>query len=601
MEIAFLPLPWHSEGLMKHETQGPGLSSGILWHDALSALRWEQRAKRLLLLICCITASYTAGLAQGTSGTSDDTSQQRSISGQVINSVTGSPVSRALVQLNQRAVLTDHEGHFEFKNAASDALASSVNQASLLTLSVEKPGFFGSDGTKRSSETFDTNSTAGNSDSTITLRLYPEAIISGTIQGADGGPVSNGFVQLRKHILVDGRRQWQSISQSRLNAEGEFRFADLSPGDYMVVPQLQMERIFTKSGQERYIPEHYPPASSEEDSPSMHISAGQTLSLQLSPRHERCYLVSGTVLGAQPGQGLNLRAQTSEGEPVSMGANFNSQTGSFQLMLPHGSYEILANLFRRGGGEGTGLYGSAQVTVAGKDVDGISIALQQTITIPIIVDMQQVSSVHRDITINNQPASPLNMIGVQLQPLSSSSFSQQMWSRQDRQGDQTVVSIPNVTPGRYNAIIHTGGPWYVKSVTWGGADLAKEPLNIAPSAGNDPIRIVIQDDVGRVKARGISNGQPAKGYLYLLPAEPSISPMQMISFVNRAQNIGSQTFSFLAPGNYLLLAYDRPQELEYRNPEVLRQLSSVGKSVTVPPDGEVDAEVEVIRTPPGDR
>ena len=63
----------------------------------------------------------------------------------------------------------------------------------------------------------------------------------------------------------------------------------------------------------------------------------------------------------------------------------------------------------------------------------------------------------------------------------------------------------------------------------------------------------------------------------------------------------SYTFEEIAPGNYLVLAYDSRQELEYRNPEALRQLLSLGKTVTVPPNGEATAEVEVIQTSEGEK
>lgn len=574
--------------------------------------RWKWKL-RTAFLLTCTALSCASALA----GTSDDSSQQRSIAGQVINAISGSPIPRALVRLNQRAVLTDHEGRFEFKNAAPDAPPSSaLNQSSPISLTVEKPGFFGSNGMQRFSDVLDLNPAAGENAAAITLRLYPEAIISGTVQGADGGPVSRGAVQLRKHAIVDGRKQWQIVFQSRLNAEGEFRFADLTPGDYSVVTELQGERIFTKNGQEGYLPEHYPPSLSGDDIASLHLSAGQTVSLQLAPKHERYYAVNGHVSGNNSGRFGRFQVQTGDKEILSIQSNFNPQTGNFRMMVPNGSYEISAIFSQLGGGGGgglngtgaigTGMYGTAQVTVSGHDVEGVSITLQASTTIPVVVDMQQVASSSNNtfgdrININGQTASPLNMVNVQLVPVTFSGNQQPLWSRREKQDDQATLSIPNVTPGRYNAVIHAAGPWYVKSITCGSLNLALEPLTVAPSAGSDPIRIVLQNDVGRVKARILSNGQPAKGYFYLIPADPSATPLQQFSGMNSRTNSGSYTFPFLAPGNYLAVAYDRPHDLEYRNPEVLRQLSFVAKSITVPPNGETDVDVEVTQTTAGDQ
>jgi hypothetical protein len=50
----------------------------------------------------------------------------------------------------------------------------------------------------------------------------------------------------------------------------------------------------------------------------------------------------------------------------------------------------------------------------------------------------------------------------------------------------------------------------------------------------------------------------------------------------------------LPPGRYLLLAYDQPHGVEYRNPTVLDQLTRSGQIVAVPADGEVSVDVEVL-------
>ena len=51
-------------------------------------------------------------LPTGTSTAS--TAIPSTVQGQVINAATGAPVPRALVRLNDRAVLTDHDGKFRF-------------------------------------------------------------------------------------------------------------------------------------------------------------------------------------------------------------------------------------------------------------------------------------------------------------------------------------------------------------------------------------------------------------------------------------------------------------------------------------------------------
>jgi Carboxypeptidase regulatory-like domain len=557
----------------------------------LPAFHLPQRS-RLGFVFACFAIMSISTTAQNTSGMIDGDAQQRSISGQVINAITGSPIPRSLVKLNQRAALTDHEGRFEFKNVITESQPA-------YQLSAEKPGFFGNNERLAVLYAQELKTMGSDPNAVITLRLYPEAIISGTVQGSDGGPLSNGSIELRKHAIVDGRRQWQNVSQARLNAEGEFRFANLQPGDYSVVAQIREQQNLTTDGQVGYLPERYPPSAAADDIVPLHLSTGQQASIELTPGAERLYAVTGYVLGSRGARG-SFQVRSSNGEVRSVSPNFNPQTGSFRLLLPNGSHEISAIFYQDGGPNRIGMFGTAQVSVGERDVEGVSIVLQQTTTIPITVEMQPVAPLAT--TSGDGQLSSFPNLSVQLLPLSSSAFPQGMWSRQENQGGQAVLSIPNVIPGRYAVVAHAGGEWYIKSITYGASDLARDPLNIAPSAGSDPIRVVLQNDTGQVKVRMSGNEQPGIGYLYLIPAEPSATSLRTSVVSTGAAGMNTAlSFTSVPPGNYFLLAYDQPHDLAYRDPEVLRQLSSIGKSVTVPGNGEVDVDVELLHADAGNQ
>src|SRR6478735_9306169 len=85
-------------------------------------------------------AGQTSGSMRGSfavpaSGSSSPASGLITVSGIVISATNGQPVSRALVRLNERAILTDHEGKFEFDQFAATNTA---------TLQVTKPGYYSS-------------------------------------------------------------------------------------------------------------------------------------------------------------------------------------------------------------------------------------------------------------------------------------------------------------------------------------------------------------------------------------------------------------------------------------------------------------------------
>src|ERR1700684_3315758 len=130
-------------------------------------------------------------------------STAHTVSGQVVNSVTGEPISRARVQVGtQQAALTDHDGRFEFDNVSEDGAYASAS----------KPGYFAADqGVLAQGQS-------------ITLQLIPEAILFGTITDQNGQPIQDLRVQLSMVQVRNGIRRWQPMQTSTTSVEGQFRF-----------------------------------------------------------------------------------------------------------------------------------------------------------------------------------------------------------------------------------------------------------------------------------------------------------------------------------------------------------------------------------------
>src|SRR5580658_2956105 len=78
-----------------------------------------------------VAASLLATLCVWRTGAQYD--RKFSISGTVINSASGDPVQRVLVQLGVAAVFTDSDGRFAFRDL----------RAGPVTVVVRRPGFFG--------------------------------------------------------------------------------------------------------------------------------------------------------------------------------------------------------------------------------------------------------------------------------------------------------------------------------------------------------------------------------------------------------------------------------------------------------------------------
>src|SRR5271156_3442306 len=126
------------------------------------------RMMRLLPSVVLVTAA-TLCSSQVSAGPQREPPSQ-TVSGQVVNRITGEPIARARVQVGaQQAALTDHDGHFQFDNVSDEPAYAFAS----------KPGYFPED-----------KPVAAQGQS-ITLRLIPEAIVFGTITDPNGQPVQD--------------------------------------------------------------------------------------------------------------------------------------------------------------------------------------------------------------------------------------------------------------------------------------------------------------------------------------------------------------------------------------------------------------------------
>jgi len=147
-----------------------------------------------------------------------------SLNGTVVNSVTGEPVRRALVQIYmgpEQASLTDDNGHFEFHGLLGGQTS----------VAVRKPGFFSESEAARKGP-MPVAVTVGPETDAIVLKLIPEAAIQGKIQSEDGEPIEAAPVVVFALRINNGHKIWDQAGSARTDEDGEFRIANLTPGTY---------------------------------------------------------------------------------------------------------------------------------------------------------------------------------------------------------------------------------------------------------------------------------------------------------------------------------------------------------------------------------
>jgi hypothetical protein len=536
-----------------------------------------------LLLAWFCHAFAMAGYGQISPGQSSGTDAQYSLSGSVINSVTGEPIRRALVQIyggGENVTLTDSEGHFEFSGLPAMQTA----------ISARKPGFFNE---REASQLPGTRANiriqVGPDTAPVILKLVPESVIFGRVAG-DGDPLENLPVKVVRAKIADGRKIWEQAGNAATDADGEFRITGLVPGTYYAVfgpAQVGTApiRSQSKTRGRGYAQSFFPGAPEITASAPIEVGGGQQFEADMSLKAEPLYLVSGLVTGNagdQGPRGANVELLTPSGDNLPLPVEFDPKTGQFKTQVPAGAYLLRAQTF----GEGLSLIANLPLTVS-SDAPGLRLAMEPETTIPVTVKMESSgSAVGKSGTQGGVRSGPPVTVR-----LTSSGFSlapSEFWSDLEGAGSQAALAIRNVEPGRYWAEITPNGAWYVQAAQSGGVDLLRDDLIVATGAHSPPIEVVLRDDGATLAGTVTSDGQPAQGFVLAIPDR---SPRQAKMLPANQQ--GRFQSGVLPPGDYSVLAFDQlavdqTDRIEYTNPEALAPYMNKASHLTLAPNQRAD-------------
>lgn len=524
--------------------------------------------------------------------------QLRTISGVVINSVSGRPIPRALVQFGQHAVLTDGEGQFEFRDVTDNSV-----------LFATKPGYFPENPGAGILSSLSSAGKAG----PVELRLVPEAILSGQVTDAGGDPLQGISVMLRTLVASNGLRHWEQRAGTTTNAEGEFRFAELQAGEYAIQTAIKLDGPPEGDAAAGYQPLDYP-ALGANGAGALTVHAGDQLQADMSTRLERLYLVSGVLIGLPENAWPSLSVRTAGGLEVNSALRQNPQTGEFRVLLPSGSFELRAQAFvpppanasnepnsngpRLTGINGLQLLARQVVTVAQGPVTGVKLTLEPMATIPIEVAEEKTA---RSNASDPPPAQMyLSLLPAEADAPPSVYPAESVGDRRFRAHDIQRVGpllIRNVPPGRYFLQTPAQPPWYVASAFCGGTDLSRESLAITGSAAGCTIRIVLRDDGAslKVSVSDAREGRAVPAFIYAMPLDSQTRDVRMFP----TGTDGKASLEAMAPGQYLLLASQRQvEQLAFRDAESLRRYETEGKRVELTPGASAEVQLDALAGEP---
>jgi hypothetical protein len=549
--------------------------------DASVSRRGSLAAIALAIALSCGTLPLVA--AQNTTHT-DATEHIRGV---VINSVTHEPISHALVFSpdNSFAAMTDDRGRFEFTFATAEPQQSgtpvtngfqlnqgfqnpSPNRPSQLM--ARKVGFIGLNfGQNMNDNAF---SIVGPDQQDVIISLLPEARVVGhvIIPGSDG--FDKIRVELYRRAMRDGREQWDSAGSVTTRADGQFRLAELSPGDYKLLTLEHLDRdpltVIPRGQLFGYPPLYYPNASDFAAAAVIKLAPGETFQATMSPVKRAYYPVHlGLTNPLANGIAVTVWPEGHPGPGYSLG--YDPQEAAIQGSLPDAIYTVQAKVYGP-----TMMAGSTNFTVRGAPVAGPAVTLLQgtSITVSVREEFQHTQTgpgpgifISSPTTVPQNTRRP-NYLQVNLVPDEEFSLASQVSLRPPVDENDESLVIENVLPGRYRVSANTG-LGYVSAITSGSTDLLQKPLVVGAGGTIPAMEITVRDDgaelegtVDSSKSSAAATVPPGRfggpqDIVYVVPTDG----MDSRTKVTAINPDGSFAISQIAPGTYHVLAIENQQ------------------------------------------
>jgi hypothetical protein len=465
--------------------------------------------------------------------------------------------------------------------------------------------------------------------------MIPKGAIVGRVTGRNGEPVVQAMVQAFQYAYRDGKRALTPVSWATADDRGEYRLFGLAPGRYLVAatlndPTLMASSVtFHRDGtfshlsaspdalfmesflegrvinrvlddgtvqQEAWIPVYYPGATAARQATAIDVLPGATMNginLAISPAPVR--KVSGQVIGP-PGSAPSVTLTPESSDVGLKKMTFNAAAPasgtSFEFTgVSPGVYTLLALDSRT-----ESVSAPIRVEAGDRDIENLTIALVPGITLQgrVVVENASESSLQQNplgglLLTMAQGTMELRSHIVMLQP--SGSFVAKSLSpgtyfvRLMRLTEEPVNSDPANAPK----------PPIIKSIRLGQMDVSGGIPITATS--QDRLEIVVTTESGSIRGTVVDGRRvPAEGAtVVLVPASARGNAALYDSTISDAA--GRFRLQGIAPGDYLLFAWEDVEPGAWRDPEFLRPFESRGRLLRVQPNNNQTDPIIMISNP----
>ena len=514
----------------------------------LAALRSRCFGGFLCVLLVGVACTGVVRAQNGADSSTPDSTRSGSLHGVVVNASTGVPVPRALVRFNGQAVMTDHDGKFELGQISGDDGA----------VQVIKPGFY------FSTEPFDNSGQFVQVSQLIAglkLRLYPEALLTGTITAPGGEPVPGVPISAMRSVFDGDGLRWMPEAQTVTDSHGNFRLP-VPSGDYRLETRYMPPRPL--NDYQAVLPVTLPGENASGTSDVIRIHSGEEQHFDVRPTTGRTHSVLLKMESGNERGFSRIQVRSSNGTEFSVTGVPAGTSGVYRIDLPNGSYHLSTSNNGPDGPEEA----ETSVTVADHDVTGAVLRFAPMPSLPVEMSVDSA-------TTSDKSQPNLMQIGLVLQNHQEGSESGNSRAYLSPQRDRSFAF--SATPGTYRLQARGEGEWYVKSASFGDTDLLQQDLTVVPGTSGAPVRVVVSNLMGSLQGATRQNGEAASCWVYLIPRMPSAKAIYSV----RSNNEGVFTFRYLPPGSYQAVAFERHHSADYSNPATLAAYSTHVRTISI--------------------
>ena len=510
-----------------------------------------------------------------------------SLSGQVINALTGEPVSgaRVTVQCASRnsgysQAVSDRGGMF---NAAGLGPGS-------CTISANHKDYTGIMGLGQPAVTAEVSS--GNETSGVQVKLMPGGAISGRVVNDDSEPMQGCFVQAYSPLHFGDTSSLQQRSGAQTDDKGEFRIAGLTADRYLIHAQCQeslpVERLLGPSGsrpeepRESWLPVFYPNSPAASGATVLSVMPGTELqNIEFKLKTTPVVTVRGSLMSA-PGQNVNVQLipDAASGDPSqSLGGYYDQKDGTFRIdFVSPGAYLLVASSMS--GQPDTLASAEFRLMTGTASPEPVLLQLQTAPALKGVVEdpsgTDPVAGMGGDQLAVVRPR--IRQLGVGRQPQQPQTEPPKGWVQfmpetpnspgGYHQGDvrqDGSFEVKGLAPGRYRVRYQSATTQaFVDSMQYGATHLERDEIEIAAGVPGQ-LRIILGAKGTRVQIHLPEDSSPGKTTVwsvFLAPAGRSFSlgpgmPMLM------GTSGTDLSYDNLAPGKYFVFAVQQSQNFGF--------------------------------------